>query len=91
MENAKIIEALQLHAKQMEERFIGGSTPPERNPEATSSSAQIRHMKWMVEEATRLVREGHREKAMRWLGFIQGGLWVMGLSSIEESRQANMP
>ncbi len=32
-----------------------------------------------------------KEKAMRWLGFIQGALWGAGLTTIEEMKHVNMP
>jgi methionine salvage enolase-phosphatase E1 len=32
-----------------------------------------------------------REKVMRWLGFLQGALWVKGIYTIDELRAHNMP
>lgn len=90
----KIIEALALHGRQLEERFTlvgGGDVSPKRNPEATQGAEQIRHLKWMVGEASGFAREGRLDKAQRWLGFVQGALWMVGLSTIEESKRANMP
>ncbi len=48
-------------------------------------------MLWMCDEAVTFIADGKIDKAMRWLGFIQGALWVMGVSTIEESKRANMP
>jgi hypothetical protein len=31
------------------------------------------------------------EKAMRWLGFVQGALWAGGSATIEELKRMNMP
>jgi hypothetical protein len=36
-------------------------------------------------------RDSRREKVMRWLGFIQGGLWAHGIQTIEVSKNDNKP
>jgi hypothetical protein len=64
----------------------------------------IRHISWMCEEAqTFLVRfkcgcgQDHGpdprkvEKAMRWLGFVQGCLWCLSLKSLNNLREDSMP
>ena len=51
----------------------------------------IEHLAWMAGEIQLLVTEGRIEKALRWLGFLQGALWALGLQSIEESKRHNMP
>ncbi len=59
------------------------------------------HVMWMCEQVRMLVNELHTpnlplreiskrlDKVNRWLGFIQGVLWMMGLTSIDESRKLN--
>lgn len=32
-----------------------------------------------------------REKAMRWLGFVQGALWAQNQATIDELKRMNMP
>jgi len=50
----------------------------------------IRHISWMCEEAqTFLPRKV--EKAMRWLGFVQGCLWCLSLKSLNDLRDDSMP
>jgi hypothetical protein len=44
------------------------------------------HLAWMCEQAADFVAEGRIEKAMRWLGFIQGVLWMMGLKTLNQLR-----
>src|SRR5262245_26720005 len=39
------------------------------------------------DEGTQLLRE----KVMRWLGFLQGAFWVLGLYTIDEMRAHNKP
>lgn len=49
-----------------------------------------RHCRWMIQEATTW-DDSRREKAMRWLSFVQGVLWGEGDVSIDELKQMNMP
>ena len=39
--------------------------------------------------ASQFLFQGKREKAMRWIGFVQGALWTMGLRSIDAMREDN--
>lgn len=32
-----------------------------------------------------------REKLMRWLGFMQGALWALGVADLETMKRMNMP
>jgi len=47
-----------------------------------------RHLIFMCQEAATF---SNREKAMRWLGFIQGALWTKGLATIDELKDMNRP
>lgn len=49
------------------------------------------HLAFMCEEGVRLVEAGRREKAMRWLGFVQGALWASGRAPIDTLKRMNMP
>jgi hypothetical protein len=42
----------------------------------TTMGGKIAHYKFMCKEAQKFVDEGKVDKAMRWLGFIQGVLWI---------------
>lgn len=50
----------------------------------------FKHIRFMLKEIP-LMAEDNREKAMRWLGFVQGALYVLGVMSIEDMKQANKP
>lgn len=50
----------------------------------------IRHLKFMCEKGKQLA-DLNQDKANRWLGFVQGALWMTGMASITEMRQWNMP
>lgn len=47
------------------------------------------HLVWMSHEIEYLVQEGRIEKAMRWLGFIQGILWAKGVLTISDLADQN--
>lgn len=49
----------------------------------------LEHCAWMCGEIEHQVRIGEREKAVRWICFIQGVLWASGLLSIDSMRDDN--
>ena len=51
----------------------------------------ILHLYRMIFEMRTFIREGRMEKVFRWLGFMQGALWVIGVFSIDEMRDHNRP
>jgi hypothetical protein len=53
--------------------------------------ARLKHLYWMCGQALELANHDLLEKAMRWLGFIQGSLWCLGIRSIEDMKKDNMP
>ena len=54
------------------------------------SVSHIAHLASMLGKMRAFLREGRREKLMRWLGFAQGVLWCDGIYTIEELMQHNM-
>lgn len=63
----------------------------ERESQRHVDNDLVAHMLTMIPQMRVFIAEGRREKLMRWIGFIQGSLWVMGAFSIEELKQHNMP
>lgn len=49
------------------------------------------HLLFMAEEIPRLLDAGRTEKAMRWLGWLQGACWGLGLETLEEAKLRNAP
>lgn len=47
------------------------------------------HLLWLCVAGRQLVDEGRTDKAMRWLGFVQGCLFAVGISTIAELKEAN--
>lgn len=49
----------------------------------------VAHATWMISQTLQFLDEGKIDKAMRWLGFIQGVLWTTGRCTIEELKEMN--
>lgn len=52
---------------------------------------QFNHVKEMIGKIRAFLTEGRREKAFRWLGFIQGVFYSSGVYTIEEMANHNRP
>jgi len=97
MSDQKIVEAL--HKMRAQVQGPKGTWPPVRlSPEDMTQKINAldppdvaKHLVFMCDEAERMLKEGRREKVMRWLGFIQGALWGRGVTSIAEAKDANKP
>lgn len=49
------------------------------------------HLRSMIPKMRVLLEEGRREKLMRWIGFVQGALWVSHIFTLEELKDHNRP
>lgn len=49
----------------------------------------LNHALWMCEEALKLVEHGRWAKAHRWIGMIQGLLFMTGIYSIADLKEHN--
>ena len=54
-----------------------------------SSDTALGHAAWMCEQVRVFASEGKIDKANRWIGFIQGTLWMAGRATIDEMREDN--
>lgn len=66
-------------------------TRAERNMESTELRERLNHLDWMSEQIYSFLNEGRLDKAFRWLGFMQGAFWALGIQTIEESKKDNTP
>lgn len=72
------------------QRFKEAGYEPCQDREALDFSKRLEHVAWMCEDIGNLVDEGRQpNKAMRWLGFVQGVLWSSGTCTIDEMRSHN--
>jgi hypothetical protein len=56
-----------------------------------ATDVRLNHCLWAVGQVREFLKDGRREKAMRWLGFLQGALWSEGLFSISSLADHNRP
>lgn len=88
MNKEQVVEVVQEYQKNLIE--VGAK--PLRFTEDASAPASyqaMNHILWMCAEVQRFAQEDKLEKAMRWLGFIQGVLWTLGEESIEKLKKDN--
>ncbi len=52
---------------------------------------ELAHLRFMCIEAQKFVDEDRIEKAMRWLGFLQGVLWARGFYSLDDIKNHSRP
>lgn len=85
MTNEKILEVIAGY-----ELLLDGHEPLRDNA-AQTLTARMMHLHWMCRQVRNFLVEDRRDKAFRWLGFIQGAFWVMGLRTVEEMKNDNRP
>lgn len=80
MEDEKIIEVCRFYQEELgiylEEPYI---------------SELYKHLSYMLWRIPQFIRAGRKEKANRWLGFVQGALWAHDDYTIEEMKEHNRP
>lgn len=79
----KVIRVLDLYEKELP-ILIEAETDIDRFP-------LLAHLQGMVPQIKNFVRKRRMEKAFRWLGFLQGALWAMGIHTIHGLRDHNKP
>lgn len=63
----------------------------DKNISEPDTATTLQHVLWMCEEIPNLVDAKRIEKSMRWLGFVQGCLWQVGLLTIKDLKDDNRP
>ncbi len=96
MTDEKILKALE-DMKQLFPRGMPRFEPKRIDPEVMLDvdgfppTIATEHLLFMCDEIKQLVLSNRREKAFRWLGFLQGAVWAFGLTNLEELKKMNMP
>lgn len=75
-------EAKQLSEWQSYETTLSGELSP---------GDILQHLAFVCEETPRLMAAGRVDKAMRWLGWLQGAVWGLGSESLHAAKRKNMP
>ncbi len=98
MKPEKVLEVLETYRAKFEELGISKADYPHevlmdgRDHTVMETNKQVlRHLHGMLDKAKEFVAQGRIQKAMRWLGFIQGGLWSEAIYTLEELKNHNRP
>lgn len=51
----------------------------------------MRHLYFLLGEIPGLMAQGRTDKAMRWLGWVQGALWGLGFETLHDAKLRNAP
>ena len=102
MTTQQILQALDLYEASLTRygaKAVRADTSSRARPDDPPGQQEhANHLLWMCEETRKFLArgedwshptQGNVEKAMRWLGFIQGGLWAGGIYSIEDMKNHN--
>ncbi len=81
MTNEKLSEVLEFYYDELDKHEV----LYQQHSEPVNSIEVLQHIKWMTTAAQSFIPD-HVDKAMRWLGFIQGVLFCLGFFTIEELR-----
>lgn len=80
MKDEKILDACKIYSEKLSP-FAEQPVFPET----------YKHIMWMTWQIPQFLKDGRKEKANRWLGFIQGALWALDVYTIEEMKNHNRP
>jgi hypothetical protein len=86
MTNQQIIDLCKSYIERLDEEW--GVYKAVRNDKADGPYEHLCHCKWMLAEIPKFLEE-NQEKAMRWIGFVQGVFWSNGIYSVYEMREHN--
>lgn len=88
MTKDQVIEAISIYESKLvtlgfeEKRFTTNGVLP--------TSRQVgSHALWMCRQVQAAIADEKLEKAMRWLGWVQASVWLLGLFSIDNLKDHN--
>jgi hypothetical protein len=84
MTNEKILEAARRLVWVQPVRFSEEGLQP-------AEGEVLAHLSWMGEQVAAYLAMNRRDKALRWLGFMQGAAWAYGYVSINDLKEHNAP
>jgi len=86
MDSEKVLEVIERYRK----FFRGVNIHPDEFPDVDELKVVL-HCYAMLDKMEGFISEGRMEKTFRWLGFIQGCLWSLGIYSLEDLKNHNKP
>ena len=90
MDRRKVLEAISIYRKFFQDNGSGKIDFP--HTVLVRFKWQVfAHCHGMLDKMQKFVAENRMDKVFRWLGFIQGCLWVTGAYTLEELKNHNRP
>lgn len=90
MTNQKIREVIRIYRMMFMERRVGIADYP-HDRLLCHDVEGLEHCHGMLAKIETFLDEGRREKAFRWLGFLQGFLWAVRVYTLDELCSHNRP
>src|SRR3989344_4607245 len=85
----KVLETIATYRKLFEEAGTGKIDYLHDELLTTPDLLSLPHCHGMLDKMEEFVRDKRIEKVMRWLGFVQGVLWVQGVYTLENLKSHN--
>lgn len=82
MTDARILKVLERYALDL---------PHDITWDSEWGNGKLSHCYGMIPQIREFLADGRREKAFRWLGFMQGVFYAEGIYTIEEMAEHNRP
>ena len=93
MDASKISEVVDLYREEFRKLGVKPIPFPHEKliPVFNRRRRALNHCSQMLDKMEEFVQEGRLEKTFRWLGFLQGALWVLRIYTLEELKNHNRP
>ena len=93
MNTHKLLEAIALYRHELEALQAKRVRHPLEQPlpENGRREAALNHCYQMLDQMDIFIAEKRLDKFFRWLGFIQGAMWALGLHTVAELKEHNKP
>lgn len=95
MNSQKILEVIAVYRKYFEKNNIPKSDFPHdqllTQYGCHASELALSHCHGMLDKMEQFIAQGRLEKAFRWLGFIQGTMWLSGCFTLEDLKNHSRP
>lgn len=95
----KVLEVIDVYRKFFEEKHIPKNKISKEDFDLSlmiyshrrGILVSFEHCHAMLDEMEQFTREGRMEKVFRWLGFVQGVLWLSGSFTLNELKNHSRP
>lgn len=93
MNGAKVLEVIVIYKKKFDHMGVKKIDYPHNRflPIRNFRSLALAHCNGMFEKMEEFARAERMDKVFRWLGFVQGVLWVCRVYTLEELKNHNRP